>query len=62
MWCVADLNDDYIDKMEDVLKTYERPYDAAQPVVCLDEKPGRATRRRPSGLAGQTGAGSKTGQ
>ena len=39
MWCVADLNDDYIDKMEDVLKTYERPYDAAQPVVCLDEKP-----------------------
>jgi hypothetical protein len=39
MWCVADLNDDYIDKMEDVLETYERPYDAAQPVVCLDEKP-----------------------
>jgi hypothetical protein len=39
MWCVADLNDDYIDKMEDVLETYERPYDPAQPVVCLDEKP-----------------------
>jgi len=39
MWCVADLNDDYIDRMEDVLETYERPYDAAQPVVCLDEKP-----------------------
>ena len=39
MWCVADLDEDYIDKMEDVLKTYERPYDAAQPVVCLDEKP-----------------------
>jgi transposase len=39
MWCVADLNEEYIDKMEDVLKTYERPYDATQPVVCLDEKP-----------------------
>ena len=39
MWCVADLNEDYIDKMEDVLETYERPYDAKQPVVCLDEKP-----------------------
>jgi transposase len=39
MWCVADLNEEYIDKMEDVLETYERPYDAAQPVVCLDEKP-----------------------
>jgi hypothetical protein len=39
MWCVADLNEEYIDKMEDALETYERPYDAEQPVVCLDEKP-----------------------
>ena len=38
MWCVADLNEDYIDKMEDSLETYERPYDPRQPVVCLDEK------------------------
>src|SRR5215469_8803776 len=39
MWCIAELNEEYIEKMEDVLETYERPYDAAQPVVCLDEKP-----------------------
>jgi hypothetical protein len=39
MWCVADLNEDYIAKMEDVLETYEKPYDSTQPVVCLDEKP-----------------------
>ena len=39
MWCVADLDDEYIEKMEDVLETYERPYDSTQPVVCLDEKP-----------------------
>jgi DDE superfamily endonuclease len=39
MWCVAELNEDYIAKMEDVLEVYERPYDSAQPVVCLDEKP-----------------------
>jgi len=25
--------------MENVLETYERPYDGKQPVVCLDEKP-----------------------
>ena len=25
--------------MEDVLETYERPYDPQEPVVCLDEKP-----------------------
>ena len=39
MWCVADLNEEYIAKMEDVLETYERPYDPEQPVICLDEKP-----------------------
>lgn len=39
MWVVADLDDDYIAKMEDVLELYERPYDQEQPVVCLDEKP-----------------------
>ena len=39
MWCVAELNEDYIAKMEDILATYERPYDPQEPVVCLDEKP-----------------------
>jgi hypothetical protein len=39
MWCVAELNEDYIRKMEDVLETYEQPYNPKQPVVCLDEKP-----------------------
>jgi hypothetical protein len=39
MWVVADLDDEYIAKMEDVLETYEQPYDPQEPVVCLDEKP-----------------------
>jgi hypothetical protein len=39
MWCVAELDDAYLARMEDVLETYERPYDLKQPVVCLDEKP-----------------------
>jgi hypothetical protein len=39
MWVVADLDEDYIAKMEDVLQTYEQPYDPQEPVVCLDEKP-----------------------
>jgi hypothetical protein len=25
--------------MEEVLETYEKPYDPQEPVVCLDEKP-----------------------
>src|ERR1700681_4242433 len=39
MWVVADLDDDYIAKMEDVLEVYARPYDPEHPLVCLDEKP-----------------------
>jgi hypothetical protein len=39
MWVVADLDEDYIEKMEDVLKAYEQSYDPQEPVVCLDEKP-----------------------
>lgn len=39
MWCVAELDSDYIRKMEDVLAVYEKPYHPAEPVVCLDEKP-----------------------
>jgi hypothetical protein len=39
MWCVPELNDDYVARMEDVLETYEKLYNPAEPVVCLDEKP-----------------------
>jgi hypothetical protein len=39
MWCVPELNEEYMAKMEDVLKTYERRYNPKTPVVCLDEKP-----------------------
>ena len=38
MWCVPELSDEYIAKMEDVLETYEQPYNPDEPVVCLDEK------------------------
>ena len=36
---VAELDEDYIDCMEDTLAIYEKPYNPAEPVVCLDEKP-----------------------
>ncbi len=39
MWCVAELNEEYVAKMEDVLETYEKPCNPEEPVVCLDEKP-----------------------
>lgn len=39
MWCVAELDEAYITKMEDVLAVYEKPLSSDQPVVCVDEKP-----------------------
>jgi hypothetical protein len=39
MWCVAEVNEAYLERMEDVLEIYERPYHPQEPVVCLDEKP-----------------------
>lgn len=38
-WCVPDLDDEFIERMEDVLKIYERDYDESRPVICVDEKP-----------------------
>jgi hypothetical protein len=32
-----DQNADFVAAMEDVLEAYARPYDAARPVVCMDE-------------------------
>jgi hypothetical protein len=39
MWCVGELNQEYIARMEDVLQTYEKPLSETEPVVCVDEKP-----------------------
>lgn len=39
MWCIPQLDAEYVRKMEDVLAVYEKPYNQAEPVVCLDEKP-----------------------
>ncbi|MGH8649099.1 MAG: transposase, partial [Burkholderiales bacterium] len=33
------MDDEYIERMEDVLEVYERPLSEKEPVVCLDEKP-----------------------
>ena len=39
MWCIPKLNEEYIERMENVLAVYEKPYDKKEPVVCMDEKP-----------------------
>ena len=39
MWCVPRIDREFVDRMEDVLELYARPYRASEPVVCLDERP-----------------------
>jgi hypothetical protein len=39
MWCVAELDEEYIRRMEDILAVYEKPLSEREPVVCVDEKP-----------------------
>jgi hypothetical protein len=38
-WCVPKLNEEFRERMEDVLDQYEKPYNSAEPVICMDEQP-----------------------
>lgn len=37
-WCIPKASARFVAKMEDVLDVYQRPYDPAHPMVCVDEK------------------------
>jgi hypothetical protein len=39
MWWVAELDEEYMARMEEVLAVYEKPLSAGEPVGCIDEKP-----------------------
>lgn len=39
MWCVPQIDQEFIERMEDVLELYARPHRRSEPVVCLDERP-----------------------
>lgn len=38
MWCVPKLTPEYIERMEQLLDLYAKPYDEEEPVICIDEK------------------------
>jgi hypothetical protein len=39
-WVIPPKNDaEFVANMEDVLETYEKPYNADHPVICMDEQP-----------------------
>ncbi|NOK09785.1 IS630 family transposase [Corallococcus exercitus] len=37
-WCVPQLDAQYVQRMEDVLDLYEKPFTRREPVVCFDER------------------------
>ena len=39
MWCIANIDGEYIARMEDILDLYAEPHDPKRPVVCFDESP-----------------------
>ena len=38
MWCIGRITEEYRQRMYAVLELYAKPYNAAEPVVCVDEK------------------------
>lgn len=38
MWCIGRITEEYRQRMYEVLGIYAKPYDATEPVICLDEK------------------------
>jgi len=38
MWCIPKITDEFVERMEDILDLYEKPYNPEEPVVCFDEK------------------------
>jgi len=56
MWCIGRITAEHRERMYDLLGLYAKPYDAAQPVICLDEKSKQLfqqTRRPLPAVAGQ---------
>jgi hypothetical protein len=49
-------NSEFAASMEDVLETYALPYDAAYPVVCMDEQPVQLTKETPGSDSSHPGA------
>ena len=60
MWCIPpEKNAEFVCCMENVLETYQQPYSAEEPVVCMDEVSVQLigeTKARNSHGAGGTGA------
>ena len=55
MWCIAELTPEFIERMEDVLDLYAKPFNPKEPVVCLDEKPVQLVQDARESIPGKPG-------
>ena len=55
MWCIAELSPEFIERMEDVLDLYAKPYNPKETVVCLDEKPVQLVKDARESISGKPG-------
>jgi transposase len=58
MWCIPQVDGEYVARMEDVLDLYAEPPDPKRPVVCFDESPVQLigeTRQPIPAMPGQLG-------
>ena len=39
MWCIQEMDSEFVERMYDDLDLYEAPYDPKRPVIGMDEKP-----------------------
>jgi hypothetical protein len=56
MWCIGELTAEYRKRMYELLELYARPYDAHEPVICLDEKSKQLLRETRRPLPAEPGA------
>lgn len=59
MWCIGALTEEYRERMYDLLDLYARPFQAREPVVCLDEKSKQLLRDTREPLPVKPGAPAK---
>lgn len=38
MWCIPNVTPEFVERMEEILGLYQKPYDPQEPVLCFDEK------------------------
>jgi DDE superfamily endonuclease len=55
MWCIGRITGEYRDRMYELLGIYAQPYNAQEPVVCVDEKSKQLLRQTRSPMVLQPG-------